>query len=71
MHAMQEHTSSSNKIVVIIVGSVVPLSSTILDGGVIVVGYREVKQTVTVKGKLTACKAWSTSLCMFLFLTNI
>ncbi len=61
MHAMQEHTSSSNKIVVILVGSVVPLPSTILDGGVTVVGYREVKQTVTAKGKLTANKAWSTN----------
>ena len=53
---MQEHTSSSNKIVVILVGSVVPLPSTTLDGGILVVltGYREVKQIVIANGKLTA-----------------
>ncbi len=51
---MQEHTSSSNKIVVILVGSVVPLPSTTSDESVTVVGYREVKQKVIAKGKLTA-----------------
>ncbi len=48
---MQKYTSVSSNIVVILVGSVVPLPSTTLDGGVLVAYKEGVKQIVAIKLK--------------------